>query len=103
MRASLLDSVVELTVDDQHHRFAAVGAGGSDYDLEESLLQVPLHEGRRYRVLSSSSIEAFSGAEDEMVRRLIDGDRKSPRDFRTVSASEEEEVRFEILHDLRGA
>ena len=103
LRASLLDSVVELTVDDQNHRFAAVGAGGSDFDLEETLPQVPLHEGRRYRVLSSSGVETFSGAEDEMVRRLIDGDREGPRDLRTVSANEEEEIRFEILHDLRGA
>ena len=78
-------------------------ASGFDGDWHRLVSQVPLHEGRRYRVLSSSSIEAFSGAEDEMVRRLIDGDREGPRDLRTVSANEEKEIRFEILNDLRGA
>jgi hypothetical protein len=62
-----------------------------------------LHEGCRYRVLSSSGVETLPGAEDEMVLRLIDSGREGPRDLRAFSANEEEAIHLKILHDLRGA
>jgi len=59
-------------IDNELHRFTAMGASGSDLDFEGGLPQLPLHEGRRNRVFSSSSIQAFAGAEDEVLRGLID-------------------------------
>lgn len=101
--STLDDPVIQLAIDNELHRFTAEGAGGSDLDFEGALPQLPLHEGRRNRVFSSSSVQAFAGAEDEVLRGLIDGCRKGPRDLRTIPAREEEQVPLEILHDLVGS
>ena len=56
--------MIEFAVDNELHRFTAMGAGGSDLDFEGASPQLPLHEGRRNRVFSSGRIQAFAGAED---------------------------------------
>jgi len=94
------DPMIELAVDDELELLATVGAGGFDFDLEEAVAQVPLHEGRRDRVLRSGGVESFSGAEDEMVLGRFDSDRKRPRDVGAVSAHEEKAIALEIVHDV---
>ena len=64
LRSSPSDAVVELTVDDKHHRLAALDARGSDLHLEGAPPQSPLHQGRCCRVLGSRRIQALAGEVD---------------------------------------
>jgi hypothetical protein len=96
---TLLDSIIEVTVDNDLHWVAAVGAGCADLYLEEAISQVPLHEGRRYRVFRSGRIQSFSCAEDQPVSGLLNRNRKGPRDFFSASAYEEEQIPLQVFHD----
>ena len=55
-RPAFCDSVVQLTVNNEFHRFSTVGTGGFDLHHEGTLPQMPLHEGRRYRVFRSGGV-----------------------------------------------
>jgi hypothetical protein len=103
VRPAFFDSVVQLTVNDQFDRFTTVGTGALDLHLEGALPQMPLHEGRRYRVLRSGGVESLACAEDQMVSSFVRGHRKRPGHLRTVAANEEEQVLLEIFHDARRA
>ena len=52
--------MIQFAIDNELHRSPAVRAGASDLDFEESLPQLPLHEGRRYRVFGSSSVKTLA-------------------------------------------
>ncbi len=76
-----------------------MGAGGFDLDLEGLVPQMPLHEGRRYRVFRSGGVQSLACAEDQMVSGFLCRHRKGPRYLCTVSTNEKEQVLLEILHD----
>ena len=72
--------MIEFAVDDELHRFTALGAGGSDLYFEGALPQLPLHEGRRNRVFRSGGVESLAAAKLYLVRRPVDGHWVSPGD-----------------------
>ena len=52
--------MIQVAVDHDLDRLAAVRTAGVDRNVDEALPQKPLHEGRRDRVLCSSSIQALT-------------------------------------------
>jgi hypothetical protein len=51
--------------------FTAVPAGRLDLDTQIFLPELPLHEGRRYRVDRSGRVEVFPRAESDLVGCLL--------------------------------
>ena len=101
MQCAFCDSVFQLAIDNELHRFATVGTGGFDLHDERALPQMPLHEGRRYRVFRSGGVESLASAEDQMVSGLLCRHRKSPGHLLPLWASEKEQILFEIFNDAR--
>lgn len=70
-----------------------------DGERESFLSQLPLHEGRRYRVDRSGGIDLLSGAEFDAVGRLIACHRISPGDCSLVIPKQESQVLFQIFEN----
>ena len=87
-RPASFDSVVQFTVNHEFDRFATVSTGGFDLYLDGTLPQMPLHEGRRYRVFRSGGVESLARAEDQMVSSLLCRHRECPRHLHTVATNE---------------
>jgi hypothetical protein len=98
---TLHDSKVQVIVDNEFHWVAAVSTGRIDLYHEGAVPQLPLHEGRRYRVFRSGRVQSFSRAENQMVSGIFNRDRKSPGHFFCTSANEEEQVPRQIFHNGR--
>lgn len=60
--------------------FSAMRALCLNFDRQNFAQEMPLHEGRCYRILRSSGEYFLSGAKYQPVRRFIRGDRERPRD-----------------------
>jgi hypothetical protein len=88
---TLHDSIVQVIVDNDLHWAAAVGTGRVDLYHKVSFPQVPLHEGRRYRVFRSGRAYSFSCAKDQLVSSLFNRHRKGPGDF-SARANEKKQV-----------
>jgi hypothetical protein len=100
-RPASFDAVVQLTVNNELDLFATVGTGGFDLHDEGALAQMPLHEGRRYRVFRSGGVESLACAEDQMVSGLLCRHWKSPGHLLPLWASEKEQILLEIFNDAR--
>ena len=100
--AALHDSIVQLAVDNDLHGSAAAGTGRVDLYHEVALPQLPLHEGRRYRVFRSGRVYSLSRAKDQMVSGIFSRHRKGPGDV-SARANEEEQVPLQIFDNGRGA
>ena len=82
--------MIPVAVDHVRERLAAVRTGGVDRYFVEALPQKPLHEGRRDRVLCSSSIQALTRRENQVVFRLLRCHWKRPRHLHPTGSHEEE-------------
>lgn len=76
--ACRLDRNLQLAIDRKAHSHVAVFARRLHFDGEMFASQLPLHEGRRYRVLRSGAVQAFPRAEMQPVRRGVHGHRIGP-------------------------
>ena len=59
---------MEIAVDLDVQCAPAAGAFRGDDEIEGFIPELPLHEGRRYRVLRSSGVYLFTAAEKDAVR-----------------------------------
>jgi hypothetical protein len=68
--------------------------------VELLLPQLPLHEGRRKRVLRSGCVEDLSTAKPEAVRRGFGSHRERPRNRAVPVPDEKQKVSLEISQEL---
>jgi hypothetical protein len=97
--ALLFEAPTEVAVQADVEGPVAVGAGGFDFDGEGLVTEVPLHEGRCYCILGSSSVDALAAAEAQAVRCWFAGDGIGPADLAGGIEHEEEEVALQVLED----
>lgn len=96
-----------MTVDGERHvaadrelqRTGTVAAKGIDGHRERLFPQLPLHEGRRKRVLRSGRVELFSCAELQAMRRRIHRNGIGPGNRTALVADQEEELPLQFVED----
>ena len=87
-------------IESKSHAHFTMGAFRSDFYRNLVVSQLPLHEGRRYRVLGSGGVQPLARAEQQMMDSILHCDREGPRDVATAIANEEKKVILQIGENL---
>jgi len=91
---------IQLAVDRDVKCLAAVSTLGLEFNGKLLSSEAPLHEGRSERVFRSSAMSAFSRTELQAMRRGLAGDGKCPADFARAVSNQEEEMAFQVFHNV---